>query len=179
MKPYFTSKRQKERCIRAIEDSIAMWRLMLDVLQKENVLLTKPEALRRLWQKKPCPLHEKHLVPMNHCFLCQYVNGETVMAASDEEYDIIHAEKAAGMLCNVYCPAVWSDKNLENMDTVDDDGGPCAPCEALDTFYGQYANYGASEKGNPETILWGMVCTLEQALAHAKALPIKERTDEI
>lgn len=173
MRPYFTSETQKKNCIHAVEDSLTMWKYILDEMEKGRTV-TKLHATDELKVMDPCPLHQVRTIPLNWCFLCQYVMNQTIVETTDEEYEQVRGSYAGAMLCDRFCPIIWNPAdNPENQDGKDEFGNDVTPCESKGS---PYYDYGCSHGKNT---VRNMCLAIEQTLPRIKDMPVEETTHTI
>lgn len=157
MLKYFASEQQKERCIRALELSIDMWKRMTPVRYM------KRDRLAEMRKDGTIP---KDSDPENYCFLCQYVKEETF--SPENKDDIPTYCLHSGLNCTDFCPVCWDKKynpeNQEKDDTI---------CQMYGTSYDHYRQaVGWDQK---ETALRDMISLLEQSLEQVKQMPINRK----
>lgn len=177
MRPYFTSEKQKQSCLKALSDAITLWEHM------DSCVMDKRAALRACIRDGSLPEGYK---PMNLCPLCEYAKVQT-----DSQF-AAHLQKAlhiAGINCRAFCPVVWDPvKNPGNRDVSGPDSyyaGPDAPCMAS----GPYRDWIETKSdprlrlcptpkeplANNAMAVFEMVTVLKQTLKNCREMSIKQK----
>ena len=134
----------------------------------------KAHALDELKVLRPCPLHQTRIIPLNWCFLCQYVMGQTIVEATDEEYEGIRESYAAGISCDRFCPVIWDPgNNPENKDGKDESGNNMTPCESKGSPYWDY------ECNLTKNAVRNICAAIERTLPRIKNMPVEKTTHTI
>ena len=155
MLPYFKNEKQKNECLNAISDSIAMW----DYIAKSGC--RKRNALFRLEMQGKFKKNTSSNLK-NECFLCEYVQKQYPHKC----------DTYAGLNCEDYCPVIWCYDNPSNLDDPLNLDEADAPCGRIGSPYQKYNNGYKLDEQEIRKAAKNMVQILKESLEDARQIPV-------